>query len=304
LVVVAGVLVYHFLGPELRYRFGLAGAPLPRKADALRVVTWNLRHFEGDPEKHDLDRLVDQLEALDADIVAVQEIEDPGALAELLPRWELAISEHGGRGHQKVGVLYDPATVEALDEPREHRRLTMKGRVRPGYSLHLRGREAGPDLFVFVVHLKAMPKGHALRREQWRLLQAELRPLVERDGDVIVLGDFNATGPEGGEARDELEALERSLAAIDLRRVRVEGGCTAYWDGPRRDAWKEPSLLDLIFVRDLSESLHAPVAYPAGHCQRHACDSFRSTDAYPDPDFERVSDHCPVAIDLLRRDDD
>ena len=40
------------------------------------------------------------------------------------------------------------------------------------------------------------------------------------------------------------------------------------------------------------------------HCQRYACRDFRSTQAYPVRDYERVSDHCPVVLDLARRDDD
>jgi hypothetical protein len=84
-----------------------------------------------------------------------------------------------------------------------------------------------------------------------------------------------------------------------------DGGCSTYWDGPRRDAWQEPSLLDLIWVGGLAEALVAePRAIALGHCARHHCAAFRSTEAYPEPDFVSMSDHCPVALDLIGGYDD
>ena len=203
-LVVLAVVVYAFVGDTVRHRLGLAGAPLPRKQDSLRIVTWNLRKLSGDPATHDLARLAAQVRSLGADVVAVQEVETPDAIRELLPEYELVLSKSGGRGHQRLGLLWNPNTIEQVGEPIEH-----------------------------------------------------------------------------------------------------AGNCTAYWDGARRDAWKEPSLLDLVFVRDLRESLEPnAIAYPDAHCRRNACGELRSTDAYPDPDFAHVSDHCPVSLDLRRSDDD
>ena len=44
----------------------------------------------------------------------------------------------------------------------------------------------------------------------------------------------------------------------------------------------------------------AAAARPLHHCARHHCRAFRSTPAYPEPDYGDLSDHCPVALDLAR----
>jgi endonuclease/exonuclease/phosphatase family metal-dependent hydrolase len=158
-----------------------------------------------------------------------------------------------------------------------------------------------------------MPDSLALRREQWPVL-AEItkgclaRPIGLGDSDLIVMGDFNSTGSPGqgpkGPAIEQAE-LATALAPTGIRRLTSATGCTAYYDGQRRDAWKEPSEIDLVWVRDLDESLDANTEVHSGtHCAASRCQDFRSTDAYPVRDYESVSDHCPVVLDLRRADDD
>lgn len=297
---------YGLWGSQIRSLLGLGDGAAPDKGIALRLVTWNLRNFPG---KHqDLDLLKQRLEGLDADIIAVQEIKRPEALRALLPDYELLISKGGGRGHQRLGVLYRPARVELIGEPQEHKQLSLRGRVRPAFSAYLRARGGGPDFHLVVVHLKAMTKGYSQREQQWPMLasiSASLQQSEPRDSDVIIVGDFNTTGPAGGDTAEELQVLEAIFAEAGLRRLPSARGCSTYWDGKRRDAWKEPSLLDLIWISDLTESVSTDVQARAfGHCARNRCQAFRSTKAYPELDFETVSDHCPVILDLTLADDD
>lgn len=304
-LVVLLVAAYGAAGPQIRAWLGLTGeisAPA-KTSGGLRIVTWNLRNFP--EEKQDLERIRRRLRELDADVIAVQEVKNGEALRALTPGWELALSEGGGRGHQKVGVLWDPARVEVIGAAQEHAELTLGGRVRPGFSVYVRARGGGPDFHIVVVHLKAMASGYSQRQQQWPALAAVVERLRRVDEDVVVLGDFNSTGPEGQSTEIELEALAAALSPAGLRRVVSDGGCSTYWDGPRRDAWQEPSLLDLIWVGGLAEALVAePRAIALGHCARHHCAAFRSTEAYPEPDFVSMSDHCPVALDLIGGYDD
>jgi hypothetical protein len=100
-------------------------------------------------------------------------------------------------------------------------------------------------------------------------------------------------------------AFGRVSASAQLRRLHNASGCTAYYDGQRRDAWQEPSEIDLVWARDLAESIHPDTQVRSGtHCAEERCRDFRSTDAYPVRDYELVSDHCPVVLDLSRADDD
>ncbi len=298
-------------GDRLRDDLGLAGAPLPERGESLRVVSWNLENFTGDPASHDLERLREVIADLDPDVLALQEINEPRALAELLPEFELLASVEGGRGDQKVAIAWRPDRVERIAGPFEHPGLSLGGRVRPGLSAYLRGRE-GPDLWLVVVHLKAMSDGIGLRREQWRELVAiaEAARLREpgsepADLDLLIVGDFNSTGPKDGTWADEQAELRAALAPAQLWRIPSSDGCTTYYDGRRRDAWKEPSEIDLMWVRGLDESLDGATRLRAGtHCARRSCQAFRSTDAYPELDYEQLSDHCPLVLDLTRADDD
>jgi endonuclease/exonuclease/phosphatase family metal-dependent hydrolase len=298
------VLVYALVGERLRGGLGLPGSgAAPTKGAGLRVATWNLRNF---PEPtQDLARLRERLKDLGADLLAVQEIHDPVALQALLPGWAVHLSEQGGRGHQRLGVAFDPAVLELVEPVREHLELAMGGRVRPGLSAYLRARDGGPDFHVLVIHLKAKPDGQPLRMKQWSLLAAIAGDLLRRDPDLIVLGDFNATGAVKGSADQELAALGAVLEPLGLRRLAPDSPCSAYWEGSRRDAWHEPSLLDLVWVAALEEGVGpASRVRPLHHCARHQCRPFRSTPAHPEPDYANLSDHCPVMLDLAPGGDD
>lgn len=307
------VLAWIWIGPEFRELTGLVGEGPSRRGEALRVVTWNLANFAGDRSGHDLERMREVIEQLDPDVLALQEVKDPEALAALLVGWELRASEQGGRGRQKLAIAWRRERVELL-EVEEHAQLSLGGRVRPGLSAYLRGREGGPDFWLVVVHLKAMPAGMDSRREQWPLL-LELAQAVAQgssagagDRDLLIVGDFNTTGPPGSWAAGpklEQGELAELLAPAGIRRLTNATGCTAYYDGQRRDAWKQPSEIDLVWVRELEESITAQAEVRSGtHCAASRCEDFRSTDAYPVRDYVSVSDHCPVVLDLARADDD
>jgi endonuclease/exonuclease/phosphatase family metal-dependent hydrolase len=312
-LVVLIAIAWIWLGAEVRQLSGVTSSEPKRREDSLRVVSWNIANFEGDPAQHDLARIREVIERLDPDVLALQEIKRGEALTELLPDWDMVVSERGGRGHQKLVIAWrrDRVTLLASEE---HPQLSLGGRVRPGLSGYLRGRDGGPDFWLVVVHLKAMPSAIDLRREQWPQLLEIVEGLVGRGGpggvgkddrDLLIVGDFNSTGPPGGQPAIEHRELELALGPIGLRRLPSATGCTAYYDGQRRDAWKEPSEIDLIWARDLAESLRPDAQVFSGtHCASSRCRDFRSTTAYPVRDFERVSDHCPVVVDLLRADDD
>jgi endonuclease/exonuclease/phosphatase family metal-dependent hydrolase len=281
-------------------------------ADALAVVSWNLHNFPDDDglDAHDRDRMRARIDAVDPHVLAVQEVRDPAALAELLPDRRVLLSAHGGARGQALGLAVDDR-VEVVGELVEHHALEIGGRVRPAVSAYLRvpaasgAERRGVDLHVVVVHLKAMPEGQELRRVQWALLADVIArlPLAgpgAGDDDVLVLGDFNATGADG-DAQRERDDLARVLAEVGLRPLAIAGGCSAYWDGERRDAWLEPTLLDLAFVGGaIAEEggRRELVATPLGACARHRCAPLRSTEAYPDAEIVGMSDHCPVLVEL------
>lgn len=264
-------------------------------AQTLVVMSWNLENFPGD---HDRSKLASRITEVAPHVLAVQEVLDADALAALLPDHATYLSAHGGSRGQTLGLAVDPTTTEVTPLV-EYATLELGGRVRPAVSAYV--RTGSVDFHLVVVHLKARPAGLDLRRLQW----AALADVVARlgltgagadDDDVIVIGDFNATGAGDLAPADERAALGAVLGAVGLRPLEPADGCSAYWDGTRRDAWLEPALLDLAFVGGFDGATTTVRAI--GACAKHRCAPLRSTEAHPDRDIVGTSDHCPLVLEL------
>ncbi len=273
----------------------LSPAALPSaSSEHLRIATWNLRRLGAADAHTDLERLHAELRRLDADLIALQEIVDAAPLARPFEGWSLRLSEAGGHGEQHLGFAWRPDRLRARGPLLVDAVSSMGGRYRPVVAQRF-DSPAGPLLAV-TVHLKARPEGREIRRQQVARLRTWIQSRLRADETLILLGDFNLTG--GAEARDagaERREMIAQLAALNVKPVPNPLGCSAYWDGPQRDAWREPSELDLMWVpRALARSR----VHPGAHCSRHSCQSFRSTPAYPDLDYRGISDHCPVVFDL------
>jgi endonuclease/exonuclease/phosphatase family metal-dependent hydrolase len=297
----------------------------PPGGDGPRIVTWNLRNFNGldfrtrllaghgeggdshTDQAHDLERLKSTFAGLDADIFVMQEIRNADALADLLPDHALWTTAQGGRGHQKLGIAVRKSQVTLETAPTEHREMTLDGSVRPAFSAIVE-IDNGERVRVIGVHLKAMRQGLDRRRQQWKILAQLVRRLDEQEPslhNLIMMGDFNVTGGiveiDHVDRTQEEQDLAQALAPVGLRKLPVAGACSAYWDGERRDAWKEATQLDFVFVRGLANWIDDDFqVLPMGPCARHGCQRTRSTKAKPDPDLAWLSDHCPLVIDLHR----
>jgi endonuclease/exonuclease/phosphatase family metal-dependent hydrolase len=306
LIPIALLVLAHALarGP-VRAAFGCGAVDGPDTDDAeLVVLSWNLCNFPGKPGpgEHARGRIAERIAATAPHVLAVQEIHDAEALAELVPGLALALSEHGGSHGQRLGIAID-ARTRMIAPLFEHRALEIGGRVRPAVSSYLR-TAGGIDFHLVVVHLKATPDGAELRRLQWALLAdaiARVRVVGPGSGDpdIIVIGDFNPTGHGEVSAADERAALGEVLAPLGLHALPIDGDCSAYWDGARHDGWLEPTLLDLVFIGGFDER-DAWRATPLGACAAHGCSALRSTAAHPDPQVVGMSDHCGVLVQLDR----
>lgn len=276
----------------------------PRPPAAIRIVTWNLRNFPVEPDDpddrdppHDRDRLRRTIEALQPDVLALQEVHDAEAIAMLLgPDFEVTASEHGGPRGQHLVIAWRTSRIRPTGPPTEHDAIALDGRLRPALSAPFVLRSSERRFTVMAVHLKARPQGASIRREQWDHLASAIDRLLEHDTDLVLLGDFNVTGDTLlGTASEERQALETKLAESNLTPIEV-GACTSYWHGVRHDRWVEPARLDLAFAAGFADA--HPVASAGTHCRRHRCEPF--ADADDDPSFAGLSDHCPVVVDMIQ----
>lgn len=194
----------------------------------LDIVTWNIRYFH-DRDKKRVERVVKILNALNADIIVLQEILD-GSLeivADGLSKlgaghYKTAYGTTGG--DQRLSMMYDLDWVRAKSDIVE---LFGKGTV-----VTNKGKEAFPrlpllanficlsqvshpfDFQLMGVHLKSQRGDGAAQRvlAAKKLSEWLVRDASKVDADVIILGDWNE--PPDADTWKPLRKLEQQKKAL------------------------------------------------------------------------------------------
>lgn len=297
------------IGPVVALREG-GCRPSPAPVESLRVATFNVRFLGRDPT--DLERLRALVAEVDPAVLALQELvrDEPArevarALSVGGRRYELAAAQCGGRSGLRVAFLYDRARVEwrgvrefAAMDPSEQGACTEGDRAALAGTFARRfapSDEAPTTLVALHLAARGEPARVEQRRQQWSRLFA-IRDKLEREGAgrVLLLGDTNSTGWRE-DAHGERSSIEERARSAGMRVETASLACSEYWRTGDR-TW-DPSMLDHVLaphgaVIDGSARLH-------GYCAQLQCERW-SGDA-PPPDYTRVSDHCPVSVDLRFR---
>jgi endonuclease/exonuclease/phosphatase family metal-dependent hydrolase len=264
--------------------------PHPGWSEELKIATWNLdwltTRATGDflpPDviprsEEDFARLAAYAQQLNADVVAIEEVDGTSAAAKVFPHDRYSIHMTHDRVIQRVGIVvrrglhYDiNPDVTALAE--SHLRSAAD------VTLHL----GSVDLRILAVHLKKGCRDQPLPRAKSPAcaeLEDQVAPLVnwitERKNEgvpFIILGDFN----RWMDGRDALLADLRKAAPL----VRAtEGRSSPCWGsenfidhilaGGEAANWMQPSTLRVLIYRETE---------PAWR--------------------DRLSDHCPVSVRFL-----
>ncbi|HUN43554.1 MAG TPA: endonuclease/exonuclease/phosphatase family protein [Acetobacteraceae bacterium] len=261
----------------------------------LKIASWNLNWLTDRPANDpdlpkdvqvrngaDFDLLRQYAAQLNADVIAIQEVDGRAVAARLFPADHYSIYMTHDDVVQRVGIVvrrglaYDVnPDVTALDVDRDER-------LRSGadITLHL----GAARLRILAVHLKtgcheASLYGHPRRscvelREQIRPLQAWISARQQEGVPFLVLGDFNRDMDRG---KDQLwSALQRAAPLVRA----TEGYSSPCWGGDpfidhiiaggaARD-WMDVATLKVLTYRETGEEWK-----------------------------DRLSDHCPVSV-LLR----
>ncbi len=283
----------------------------------LRIASWNLNNLhylenealrKDAPERsaEDLDTLRRYVARLDADIVALQEVNGPDAAALLFPKshYEVYFSaryaqdrdqdsetDHIYTGFAVRRGVFD--RVQAVDRA-ELSVLTPSGRpVRHGLELLV--ERDGKTLALLNVHLKSgcfarsleparTPACDTLARQR-APLERWIDQTFESAVPFVVLGDFNRAFDVHG-ARDHLweEINDGSPAGLDLHRLpfRREPAC---WAGTRAH---HDHPIDFFVFGPRAWKLVDPDSFTEL--------VFEAKDA--NPGRGTPSDHCPIAVTL------
>jgi endonuclease/exonuclease/phosphatase family metal-dependent hydrolase len=326
--VVAAIIFTAAVSLVLRSRLrcsGFAGPPVmaeelpPPAADGnLRIVSWNVRNYPLDERPQDPDLgysrrtnicdLEQALAGLDADLLALQEVNDTRRFPPILKRavdgrrMGVRFSAGGGRFGQHLAIAWDVDTLELMSEPFDITETVLEEGMRPAFAASFRSRRAdGVDFTVIVVHLESGRQNFADRRRQNRALADWIENRVRETGDpdVILLGDFNTTGsPRGGRA-GELQSMASILGRAGLRLLPNGTGCSSYWEGGGEpDGIQKASLLDHVFLGGFAGEEPVVPVETWLHCARLECADLVSRSGDEDGTFWDVSDHCPLTFEI------
>jgi endonuclease/exonuclease/phosphatase family metal-dependent hydrolase len=160
---------------------------------ALRLATYNIHRCIGSDDRYDPPRIREVLRALDADVVALQEVEvfrhDPEILDFLCDggAWRPV---HGITLSRESGD-YGNAILSRLPVSEVRRQDLTFRRREPRGALHLRHDLDGTVLHVVATHFGLRP---AERRKQARAVADELHAIgrsANAPEVTVVMGDFN-----------------------------------------------------------------------------------------------------------------
>lgn len=160
----------------------------------LTLVTWNIHHGRGADGVVDLDRIAAVLRGLDADVIALQEVDVgvertarldiPTELGRRLGMTPLFGHNFDFQGGQYGNALLTKAAVRSW---RNHRYTMLRAGEQRGALVVALDTKLGP-LTVVVTHLDYRPD------DAERLAHVDELATLTRDatGNAIVVGDFNA----------------------------------------------------------------------------------------------------------------
>lgn len=245
-------------------------------APKLRFATFNIENYPRSRGQEE--GAFAAIRALDAHAVGLQEITDPvaftrAAVARLGPTWRTVFAD---RPVQRVGVLYDEASLTLVGSA-SHPETEIYDGAKPTLEARLRASD-GTVTRMFVVHLKARGDGGDVRRAQLDALAPVVARARRSGEDVLLVGDFNATGP------DDLVAIDAFASRVGLSFATRDVECTSYWN--RSDGCLGVPLDHVL-------TSWSGRAFAEGPCRTEGCAMRESCPAF----HREVSDHCPVIVD-------
>ena len=293
----------------------------------LRVGTWNIRWFpHGSPPDQaahaamptDLEWLTCTLVWMQMDILVVQEslttTKARAAWNRVLTAlerqtgksWQWSVQSCGRPEGHHVGVLWNVSRVTLsamqslwpLNGKATSAQNPCEGGLRPGHYARVQSKhQPGVDFHMIGLHLKSGPTVSAVEQRHAALnrIDTTVAPFLEEDRDVMILGDFNTMGAgDHHSQRAELKYLKRMVAkeAPGFDDLSTEPRCSHYFRG--RGNW-----LDHVLVaKDMAE-VRKRSARVTGYCAIIGCRRIKKE--YPLA-YRRLSDHCPVIIEIDNRD--
>ena len=260
-------------------------------AAEIKIASWNIYWLTSeDPDHHrrrtnDYARLAQYANDLDADVIALQEV-DTGFVRKVFPPQQYRIElSHRDDTSQRTGfAIRKGIRYRRLPDYRE---LSTKWGLRYGTVIEL--DVGGRKIDVMSVHLKSGCFDRDLDRpitESCRELKSQVRPLeswidrrLERDRAFVLLGDFN-------------RRMDRR--SDDLWRFVADGNPKPIY---RVNAGKKPRCWNSRFAEFIDHIVVGPIAGKA--VKPHSFEELTYSERNYFRWRKRLSDHCPISVRLV-----
>ena len=262
----------------------------------LEVMTWNIQNFP--KSDFSIDFAAKIINAIDADIIGLQEIESDSAFVVLLDNLQTQNPEDKWNGFRantnewkmNLAYLYKSSVIKVdsiyqiyPDDEEYHQPFPRK-------PLILEFSYTGHKIYVINNHLKAMPgeKNVVRRKEACRLLDEYIMN-EHPDANVIVLGDLNDKLTDAAEENVFTTFLDKpdEYKFVDLE---IATNDSADWSYPY---WKYRGHIDHILI---SNELFDEHESTDSYVKVITIDKFMEGGG--DARYKYITDHRPVVIRL------
>ncbi|MGB0910645.1 MAG: hypothetical protein ACPGYT_09800, partial [Nitrospirales bacterium] len=223
-------------------------------------------------------------------------------------KWKWYRQPCGRPNDHHIGLLWNDSQVELsqfeslwqFNSKASSAKKACTYGLRPGQYVRVKSRvKKGADFHLIGLHLKSGPTVFAVEERQKALnsIDRTVAPLVKQDQDIVILGDFNTMGAGDRHSRTtELKYLRRKVAkeSPGFNDLKLKPQCSQYFRG--RGGW-----LDHILVSKSMQEIKETRARVTGYCGVANCEKIKGD--YPAA-YRRLSDHCPVVVEIINKDKD
>lgn len=230
---------------------------------AITIGAYNIRNFDYDERSRvhtNKPELATILSGLKADVLSLEEInntvEFERFVASSLKDYAVALSKCGGAHGQRLGFLYNTATIELINF-HEDLRVTEPGTpgacdagTRPLAIALFQIKATKQKFYGITAHLKAgsAPAAMSKRKKQYDVIKLVINELKEKSGvkEYYFAGDLNTT--EYLSKGADYVLLNKLIKDLGMVHLTQNLSCSAYWWGGTDDGIESPSLLDHIVI--------------------------------------------------------
>lgn len=263
----------------------------------LKIATWNIYWLGSQNNQRtpsDYEELKGYANQLDADVIALQEVESAEyALKVLGDKYSYVFTNNSGA--QRVGIAYKP--MQGYEYSAYELAELDVGHVRPGIVFTIKNKATGDSVDLLALHLKSgcfqqrlnaanSPAACEKFAKQVPVLKNWINQEIANNKKFIILGDFNRRF--NIEIRNSYSASEGAFKNFNTN---IDGQQNGLWipnAGKSATCWnrKYPEFIDYFVASDSMKNAYVENSFSTLHYNGK----------FSQERMKVLSDHCPISV--------